>query len=109
VASQGISHRDTLRSCRRADRQADGDLLLLLLRHDRPACLPHDRRRGPAYLAAAARSPRGIWTGLLHADGTGRAVLALRRHRVDLPVPVVVPDQPARRSPLDAIWPTTTR
>ena len=40
---------------------------------------------------------RGSSTGLLHARRSLRPLLALRRHRLDLPVPAAVPDRPPLR------------
>ena len=34
--------------------------------------------------------------GVPHSDGSDRSLLALRRHRVDLPVPAAVPDRPSQ-------------
>ena len=48
------------RGRRQADRQADRDLLLLLLCHDRPARVPHGHWPGTAYVAAAAREARRV-------------------------------------------------
>src|SRR5262249_4594776 len=70
----------------------------------RPARLPHGHWTGPADVAAATRLARTVRAGVLHAHGAGRVVLALRRYRLDLPVPVVIPDQPALGSDLEDSW-----
>src|SRR5262249_27604520 len=74
--------------CRR-----DADLLLALLRDDGPARAAHDRRRAdPAHdrvpVLEGTLRPRVPHTG--RARG---ALLALRRHHLDLPVPAALPDR----------------
>ena len=77
-------------------RPARPDLLLAVLRDDRPARAAHGHRPrgdGRDVLVGVARHH---YQGLLQPDRDQRPLLALRRYRLDLPVSAAVPDRPAR-------------
>src|SRR6185369_13704464 len=52
---------------------------------------PRARRHGPLRLVAAPHGPRRLRPGLLRANRRRRAVLAPRRHRLDVPLPAPLP------------------
>ena len=70
-------------------------VLLAVLHHDRAARAAHDHRHrhhaGDALVDVARHHHRGV----LQPDRNQRAVLALRRYRVDFPVSAALPDRTA--------------
>src|SRR5262249_38624210 len=76
-------------------RRSRADLLLALLRDDGLPRAPHDHRLRPPRLALPRCAPRPLRPDLLRAGRGGRPLLALRRHRVDLPLPAPLPDRTA--------------
>ena len=74
---------------------AERDVLLALLLHDRAARPPHDHRHRPAPWLIAAGAARRVLGAVQHAGRHGRAVLALRGHRLDLPLPASLPSREA--------------
>src|SRR4029453_5723467 len=75
------------------------DFFLALLHHDRPPRDPHDHRDWRAARDVDLGMARPDYERLCRADRDQRPLLALRRHRVDLPVPAAVSDREARMSP----------
>src|SRR5262249_28036592 len=69
------------------------DLLLALLRDDWPPRAAHDHRHPDPRLAGLARRPRPLRQRVPYSGGADRAVLALRGHHLDLPVPAALPDR----------------
>src|SRR5207249_4935611 len=67
-----------------------GAVHLFLLRTDRPPRAPHDHRARSADGDDGLRVARTIFIRALRADRGGWAVLALRGHRLDFPVPAAV-------------------
>src|SRR5205807_1568026 len=70
-------------------------LLLALFLHDRAARPAHGRRGRPAQLPAAALLAGTLHLRVAQPARMHRPVLALRGHRLDLPVPAAVPDRGA--------------
>src|SRR5262249_16684720 len=68
------------------------DLVLPLFRDDRNARRPHDRGVGHHDLAARYLHEGSLRTEVLQPCGDIRIVLALCRHRLDLPIPATVSD-----------------
>ena len=64
----------------------------VLLEHDRPARAAHGHRRRPADLDDLARLARRLRPRVLRPGRDHGPLLALRRHRLDLPLPVPLPD-----------------
>src|SRR5207245_309203 len=83
-----------------------GDLLFPLLRDDGPPRTPHGHRHRPDDGASRARAPRSIQPRLLRAGRDLGPLLALRGHRVDLPVPAALSHREtpemSRQSTLDS-------
>ena len=76
-------------------RKAPPDLLLVLLRHDRRPRPAHgDRHRRVPLTSIWLAAPRPVQRPSTTTRSRCRPVLALRRHRLDLPVPAAVPDRP---------------
>src|SRR5262249_29352359 len=73
-------------------------LLLALLRDDRSPRGAHDHRPAHPGPARGDGGARPLQRGLAHPGGADRALLALRGHRLDLPLPAPLPD----RAPLMA-------
>src|SRR5262249_50835015 len=87
------------RAARRGDppaaAAAERDVLLALLLHDGPPRGPHDHRRRAPDLADRQGEARRVLAALQHARRPRRPLLALRRHRLDLPVPPALPAREA--------------
>src|ERR1051325_5637310 len=64
----------------------------LLLGDDGPARAAHGHRRRPPDLDLLARGARPLRPGVLRPGGGDGPLLALRRHRLDLPLPVPLSD-----------------
>src|SRR5262249_7351423 len=74
-------------------RPAGADLLLAVLRDDGLPRAPHADRLRPPPLAPERRPSRPVRSRVLRARRGRRALLALRRHRLDLPLPAPLPDR----------------
>ena len=66
------------------------NLFFLLLCHDRDARVAYDYRIGSADCFDRQGRSRTLFLGLQHAGRVGRALLAFRRYRVDIPVSVAL-------------------
>ncbi|CAA9391468.1 MAG: Cytochrome c oxidase polypeptide III, partial [uncultured Phycisphaerae bacterium] len=68
-----------------------------VLRDDRHPRRPHGGRDGHPRRDRVQGPPGPVRAEVLHPAGDGRAVLALRRHRLGVPRPDPVPDRPVRQ------------
>src|SRR6185369_18092074 len=81
--------RIALHLARTSGGRAEGAALhVLLLGFDRPACAAHDHRRRPAALDHRPRVAQRLRSRVLRPGRDHGPLLALRRHRLDLPLPV---------------------
>ncbi len=72
---------------------ARATLFLSVFRHDRITRAAHDHRHRHLYFLDLLRVEGTLHAEILHAHRNGRAVLALRGYRLDLPFPAAVFDR----------------
>ena len=68
------------------------DVHVLLLFHDRPARAAYGGRPGYSRGAGCDGRSRKVYVAVLRSARDQRSLLALRRYRLDLPVPAAIPD-----------------